>query len=128
MGPQELLDVLKKYREMQIPVDCMVQDWQYWGTDYNSWNSTEFGNPAYRDAKGMIDEVHRMNAHIAISVWPSFGKKTAIHKVFADKKMLLNFKTWSEQADVYDPFHPGAHEIYWDNLSKHIFSLGMDAW
>ena len=42
--------------------------------------------------------------------------------------MLLHFKTWPEQADVYDPFHPGAREIYWDNLSKHIFSLGMDAW
>ena len=67
----------------------------------------------------------------AYRIRPEVGENETNHQPnqsHVDKKMLLHFKTWPEQADVYDPFHPGAREIYWDNLSKHIFSLGMDAW
>lgn len=37
----EVLGVLNKYRELQIPLDGIVQDWQYWGSNY-LWNAMEF--------------------------------------------------------------------------------------
>ena len=42
---EELVSVVKKYRELQVPLDGIIQDWQYWG-DNAHWNAVEFLNPA----------------------------------------------------------------------------------
>ena len=63
------------HREMGIPLDCIVQDWQYWGENEN-WNSMRFDNPLYERADTMIANVHRNHAHLAISIWPDFGPLT----------------------------------------------------
>jgi alpha-D-xyloside xylohydrolase len=47
----EVCNVLDKYRTLQIPLDCMVQDWQYWGCDSN-WNAMRFMNPHYINKMG----------------------------------------------------------------------------
>lgn len=47
----ELATVLDKYRELQIPLDGIVQDWQYWGCDSN-WNAMRFMNPYYINKVG----------------------------------------------------------------------------
>lgn len=126
----ELLDVVKKYRSLKVPLDGIIQDWQYWGVDDSYWNSTEFGNPGFPAPKRMIDSVHEMNAHIIISVWPSFGNKTKIFQEMKDGNMLFDFITWPRKpiVQVYDAFNPHARDIYWKYLHKNIFSLGMDGW
>lgn len=126
----ELLDVVKKYRALKIPLDGIVQDWQYWGKDYDTWSSTEFGNPSFPDPGKMIDSVHQLNAHIMISVWPNFGKNTNIYKELNSNGLLFNFKTWPTTPDVkvYDAFNPKARDIYWKHLNKNLFSIGIDGW
>ena len=47
----EVCNVLDKYRALKIPIDCMVQDWQYWGCDSN-WNAMRFMNPHYINKMG----------------------------------------------------------------------------
>lgn len=47
----ELAGVLDKYRELEIPLDGIVQDWQYWGCDSN-WNAMRFMNPYYINKVG----------------------------------------------------------------------------
>lgn len=47
----ELCDVLDYYRDHRIPLDAIVQDWQYWGCDSN-WNSMRFDNPYYSNKVG----------------------------------------------------------------------------
>jgi alpha-D-xyloside xylohydrolase len=47
----ELCDVLDKYRKLRIPLDGIVQDWQYWGCDSN-WNAMRFENPYYINKVG----------------------------------------------------------------------------
>ena len=47
----ELCEVLDKYRELEIPLDGIVQDWQYWGCDSN-WNAMKFMNPYYINKVG----------------------------------------------------------------------------
>ena len=42
----ETLGVMQKYRNINIPIDCVVQDWQYWG-DTNMWNAMEFCQRSY---------------------------------------------------------------------------------
>jgi alpha-D-xyloside xylohydrolase len=126
----ELLNVVKKYRALKVPLDGIVQDWQYWGKDYDTWSSIEFGNPLFPDPGKMIDSVHKLNAHIMISVWPSFGKSTAIYKELSSNGLLFNFKTWPTTPDVkvYDAFNPKARDIYWKYLNKNLLSIGIDGW
>lgn len=129
-GQEELLNVVKKYRYLRVPLDGIVQDWQYWGVDNADWNSTEFGNPSFPNPKKMVEDVHGMNAHIIISVWPSFGPNTKIFKEFSEKNMLLGFETYPPRrgVKVYDAFNPEARDIYWNYLDKNLFSLGIDGW
>lgn len=129
-GQEELIDVVKKYRRLGVPLDGIVQDWQYWGEDNDLWNSTEFGNPRFPKPQRMVDEVHELHAHQIISVWPSFGKKTKPYQEFLHKDMLFDFITWprTPHVKVYDAFDPEARDIYWKYLSNNIFNLGMDGW
>ncbi|MDO4172761.1 MAG: glycoside hydrolase family 31 protein, partial [Prevotellaceae bacterium] len=91
----ELLEVVRRYREEGIPFDGIIQDWQYWGSNY-TWNAMEFINENFGRAQAMIDEVHRRNAHISISIWSSFGPHTKPYRELNDKGLLFNFKTWPE--------------------------------
>lgn len=54
-----------------MPLDGIIQDWRYWGEDHKDWNAVEFRNPKFPDPKKMMEEVHHLNAHAIISVWPS---------------------------------------------------------
>ncbi len=125
---EEITNVVKRYRELQVPLDCIVQDWQYWGIDSKNWNAVEFNNPNFPDAAKMIKDIHDMNVHIAISVWPSFGRNTEIYKELKEKNMLLNFNTWPSEAQVYDPFNPEGRRIYWERMKKNMLDIGIDGW
>ncbi len=82
----EVVSVLKKYRELQVPIDGMIQDWQYWGRD-SVWNSMSFDPERYPDPVGLVNQVHQMNAHIMIVAWPGFGPLTKQYAEFkANKK------------------------------------------
>jgi alpha-D-xyloside xylohydrolase len=126
----ETVGVVEKYRALKVPLDGIVQDWQYWGENNDYWNSTEFGNPRFPDPQGMVDKVHALHAHQIISVWPSFGQKTKAYQELASKDMLFDFITWprTPHVKVYDAFDPAARDIYWSYLNKNIFRLGMDGW
>ena len=125
----ELLEVVEKYRSLKVPLDGIIQDWQYWGSDSN-WNAMSFQPSIFPDPKGMVDKVHQMNAHIFIVAWPGVGPKTKQYAEFKEKNMLINFDTWPPKGGVkpYDVYNPTARGIYWDYLNKGIFSLGADAW
>lgn len=126
----ETVGVVRKYRDLKVPLDGIVQDWQYWSTDDAFWNSTEFGNPGFPNPKGMVDSIHQLHAHVIISVWPSFGPKTKLYQEFKEKGMLMDFTTWPPTSGdrPYDAYNPAARDIYWNAMNKHIFSLGMDGW
>ena len=128
-SPEELLEVVGKYRQLRVPLDGIVQDWQYWGSNDN-WNAASFDNPAYADgkAKAMIDRVHQQHAHIMISVWPSFGRESRLYQQMDSLHALLHFQTYPNEATVYDPFNDEARELLWQRMKENIFDIGMDAW
>ena len=138
---EEVVDVVRKYRELGIPLDGIIQDWQYWGHNY-LWNAMDFQNPTFNNPQKMIEDVHAMNAHMAISIWSSFGPMTKPYRELDKKGMLFNFTTWPQSGleswppnmeypsgvRVYDAYNPEARDIYWKYLNDRIFKLGMDAW
>ena len=155
-SPDELCDVLDKYRKLEIPLDGIVQDWQYWGCDSN-WNAMKFMNPRYINKMGdpeamrylpngedpkaeypkprikspeeMVEYVHKNHAHLMISVWASFGPWTGQFKELDKMNALLKFETWPPKsgAHPYDPFNKDARDLYWRYLS-HLHGMGIDAW
>jgi len=137
----EVVGVVKKYRELGVPLDGIIQDWQYWGSNY-LWNAMEFLNDEFPNPKKMITDVHGMNAHMIISIWNSFGPQTKQYKELDKIGALMNFQTWPQSGStlwppkrdypsgvkVYDPYNPAARDIYWKYLNDGIFKLGMDGW
>ncbi|SFW85451.1 glycoside hydrolase family 31 protein [Chitinophaga sancti] len=137
----EIVDVVKKYRELKVPLDGIIQDWQYWGDNYH-WNGMGFLNPEFPQPEKMVADIHAMNAHAIISIWASFGPKTKPYEELNAGGMLFNFSTWPESAKdvwppdmnypsgvrVYDAYNPAARDIYWRYLNKGLFSLGLDGW
>lgn len=123
------MEVVDKYRELGIPLDGIVQDWQYWGPNSN-WNSMNFDNPEFPDPQKMIDHVKKKNAKIMISIWASFGPDTNPYKDLEKINALFNFKTWPADGGVkaYDAYNEKARDIYWEHLNKGLFSKGIDAW
>jgi alpha-D-xyloside xylohydrolase len=72
---EELLGVAHKYRELHIPADNIVQDWFWWNV-----KGEHVFNQNYSDPKGMIDDLHRNNFHLMISVWPYFDRGSAVYR------------------------------------------------
>ena len=125
----ELVDVVRRYRALHVPLDGIIQDWQYWGKDSN-WNAMRFDPETYPAPEKMIDSIHQMQAHLFIVAWPGFGPETRQYKYFDKNNMLLRFDTWppNSGAKVYDVYDPAARKVYWDYLNKGLFALGADAW
>jgi len=93
MNQDELVGVVEKYRNLKVPIDCIIQDWQYWGRD-SIWNAMSFDKKNYYDPKTMVDKIHNMNAHLMIVSWPGFGPLTDQYKELSKNNMLIKFDTW----------------------------------
>jgi alpha-D-xyloside xylohydrolase len=125
---EELTTIARKYRQLGIPADNIVQDWFWWVT----MGEPVFDKARYPDPKGMFDELHRQNFHVMISVWPYFRPGTATYDDM-DRKGFLVDKTKVDgfhpagQA-LYDAFNPEARKYYWNLMNGALFKIGADAW
>ena len=138
---RETESIVDKYRELQVPLDGIIQDWQYWGSNY-LWNAMDFLSEDFSNGKQMIDNVHKKHAHFMISIWASFGPMTQQFRELEAKGLLMPFETWPQSGishvwppmkdypsgvKVYDAFSPEARAIYWKYLKK-LYDYGTDAW
>ncbi len=73
----ELLAVKDGYRTNGIPVDCIVQDWDYW-TPY-TWGSHFMDESRYPDPAGLLESFHADNIHGMISIWPEYEYTASPH-------------------------------------------------
>jgi alpha-D-xyloside xylohydrolase len=129
------VDVVKEYRKRNIPLDNIVEDWFYWRED--QWGSHEFDRTRFPDPKGMIDELHGLNAHFMISVWPKFYPNTANFKELDAKGYIYKrnietgTKDWVGEGHLnsfYDPYSAEARQIYWRQIDEKLNRIGVDAW
>ena len=121
----ELLEVAKRYREEKIPIDCMVQDWEWW--EPGKWSGMEFDKTRFPDPKKMMDELHNMNLHAIISVWPCIGLKAPMHDDLYQKGFLLEPIGWANFRYV-DTYNPEAMKLYNEYVYRNVFPKGFDGW
>lgn len=131
----EVVEVLSKYRTLGVPIDGVIQDWQYWGNDTpeespKTWNCMSFDKKRFPNPQKFVNDVHALNGHLMIVAWPGFGNETPQYKVFKEKGYIVNFNTWSPtaKAQPYDVFNPAARDLYWDYLNKGVFTYRFDGW
>jgi alpha-D-xyloside xylohydrolase len=122
----EVLSIAKKYRELKMPIDNIIQDWDYWNGAQN-WSGMFFDKSLYPKPKQMCDELHKMNFHIAISIWPALGPNTVIYKDMLKQGYLYNPVGWAG-FKYYDAYNPAADKLYCKYLDKGLFTKGLDGW
>ncbi len=131
----ELLEAVAEHRRRHIGLDNIVLDWSYWEED--SWGSHEFEAARFPDPEAMIDSVHRMNGRIMISVWPKFYHTTEHYRELAaigaiyPRAVQDSIRDWIGRGYIgsfYDAYNPAARRLFWQQMSEHLFSKGIDAW
>lgn len=123
----ELKAVVKEYRRRGIPLDNIVQDWEYWG-DKPHWNSLKFHPENFAHPRQVIDELHNQeHIHFMLSVWPGFGPETTIYQSLDSIGALFDEPTWAGYK-VFDAYNPAARDLFWQHLKKGLHDNGVDAW
>lgn len=119
VSSDDLIHTLKEYRQRQIPIDMIVQDWNYW--PQGQWGRMSMNPEYYPDKKQLADEIHALHAKLMVSIWPN-AMNCPQHDDFKQKGLLLN------GSSVYDAFNPQARDLYWSYAKNEFFDNGFDAW
>jgi alpha-D-xyloside xylohydrolase len=122
----ELLGIAQEYRKRRIPIDNIVQDWNYWGNNDN-WGGMIFDTTKYPRPKEMIDELHNENFHLMVSIWAGLGPSSEIYKDMDKRGYLFPTVGWAG-FKYFDVYNPTATDLYWKYASEGLFSKGVDAW
>jgi len=123
----ELLSVIKEYRDREIPIDCIVQDWQYWPE--GTWSEKRFDEERFDRPDEFIEELHSLGAKLMISIWPNM-KGGSNEEEMKERGFLIENPEARDPYDVstYDAFDPQARKLYWQHTNEGLFSHGVDAW
>ena len=116
----ELVEVVEKYREADIPIDCIVQDWNTWKDGH--WGEKILDEKRYANIEERMDKIHSMNVHSMVSIWPGMDQRAMDFKeLFKGGHILLDNST-------YNAFDKEARMMYWEQARKGLFDRGFDSW
>ena len=138
----EIEGTLAEFRKRQIPIDNIVQDWNYWAE--NQWGSHQFEPARYPNPQQMLDNVHKMHGRFMISVWPKFYCNTDNYKELDAKGWMYiqsptdDIHDWvgpGYKNGFYDAYDAGARKMFWRQMDENLYSkynhdgiAGVDAW
>ncbi len=136
----EIEQTLAEFRRRQIPVDNIVQDWNYWKLD--SWGSHQFETSRYPNPQAMLDSVHAMGGRFMISVWPKFYDSVDNYKELDAQGWMYHQAVKDDIHDwlgfrgsFYDAYDAGARKMFWRQMDENLYSkynhdgiAGVDAW
>ena len=117
---QEILETANRFKSEGMPIDVIVQDWQYWGK--HGWNSMQFDEQFYPDPKALTDSLHQMDIRLMVSVWSKIDKSSEVGKQMGRDSYYI------PETDWIDFFNPEAATAYWKNFKERLLPLGIDAW
>lgn len=116
---EELLWVTRRFRDEQIPLDCIVQDWYSWNEGL--WGNKKFDASRYPNVKLLVETLHDENVRFMVSVWPNMNPECEDYQAFQQRGLLL------QNANTYDAFDEDARRLYWNQCEREIMSAGSDA-
>jgi alpha-D-xyloside xylohydrolase len=127
----EMLAVAKGYRERHLPIDMIVLDWFY----YTSMGQMDFIKSEWPDPAGMNRDLHAMNIHTMISVWPRFKPGTRYYDLVKNNGWFIHHADgtpedglpYDSQGSDIDSTNPDAAKWYWSVVHDDIASKGFDS-
>ena len=118
---EEILENAAGFKELGLPLDVIVQDWQWWGD--TGWNSMVFDPEHYPDPRALTDSLHKDNVHLMLSVWSKVDRGTVLGKQLEEKGYYI------EGTDWIDFFNPAAANFYVKSFRDSLaIPYGIDAW
>lgn len=115
----QILEAARRFRADRIPVDFIVQDWQYWGN--HGWGAYEWDLSHYPNPTNMIAQLHAEHFKYMISVWSN--PQGIVGRVLAAMPHgLIPGTQWM------DVFNPAVRRVRWEYMDRAFFSIGADAW
>ena len=116
----EILQTANRFRQEELPISLIVQDWQYWGK--YGWNAMQFDEQYYPDPKALTDSLHKMGIRLMVSVWSKIDKNSEVGREMKASDYYISETDW------IDFFNPDAAAAYWKHFGKRLVPLGIDAW
>lgn len=117
---EELIHIIKEYRNRNIGLDCVVLDWCSWEGDL--WGQKTFDKKRFGDPRAMMEQIHDNHANLMISVWPNMSKDCDNYKEFDKADLLL------PASSIYDSYREEGRKLYWEQAREGLFQYGVDAW
>ncbi len=118
---QELIDVVKEYRRRELPLDCIVLDWQSWPK--GQWGYKTFDAERFPEPGQMTAQLHELGARLMVSIWPNMDGD-ANH----DREEMLDNGCMLGNRSTYNAFDLKARDLYWRQAENGLFRHGIDAW
>ncbi|MDE6637545.1 MAG: glycoside hydrolase family 31 protein [Muribaculaceae bacterium] len=117
VSSEDIVNTLKEYRRRHVPIDVIVQDWNYWP---QGWGYMKMNRQFYPDPKALADSVHALNGKLMVSIWanPQYCPE---EEDFRSKGLML-------EHSVYDAFSREGRDLYWKYANDEFFSNGFDCW
>jgi alpha-D-xyloside xylohydrolase len=125
-----VVEVVRNFREAGFPLDYIVQDWQYWGSDHDgTWSGMIWNPERYPDPAGMTKTLHDdLHVKLMTSIWPSVGNDTDLAHELDSKGLRFEPLHWiSKKARIYDAYSPEGRAIYFKHIKKGLLDVGVDA-
>lgn len=133
---EEVESTMAEFRQRNVPVDVIVQDWNYWEDD--QWGSFAFDAKRFPNPQGMYDKVHDLNGRLMISCWPKYYCNTDNYKEL-DKNGWMYHQAVTDSiydwlgymGSFYDAYSAGARKMFWRHMDENLYTKygkGMDAW
>lgn len=120
VSAEELIAIVQEYRARELPLDCVVLDWQSWTGEL--WGQKSLDPERFPSPADMMEKLHDLNARLMVSIWPIMREGGENHLEMKEKGFLLG-----NQA-TYNAFAEGARQLYWDQTHDGLFTHGIDAW
>jgi alpha-D-xyloside xylohydrolase len=127
----ELMAVAKGYRERHLPIDDLVIDWFH----YTKMGEMDMDPAKWPDPTEMNKELHAMNFHTMISVWPRFVPGSRYYDTVLKNGWFMhladgtptNGLPYDRAGSDIDTTNPDAAKWYWDIVRDNYITKGFDA-
>ena len=127
----ELLAVAKGYRDRHLPADDLVIDWFH----YTKMGEMDMQPDKWPDPIAMNKQLHAMNFHTMISVWPRFVPEDRYYATVLKNDWFeklrdgtpTNGLPYDRAGSDIDSTNPAATAWYWSILKTNYVDKGFDA-
>jgi alpha-D-xyloside xylohydrolase len=125
---QEMLNVASKYRDLKIPLDNLVLDFDWMVRMGSHQFTTSFPDPV-----AMFGTLREMHVHTMISVWPLYTPPSAnFDEMLAHNYFVTGGRTqipsYFPGSRLFEAFNADARKTFWHQMQTSLYGKGVEAW